>query len=44
MRPTLEQNQILSDIVSLLMADQNLNKRQLAALRSQQGNLYRGVG
>ena len=44
MQPTLEQNQILSDIVSLLMADQNLNKRQLAALRSQQGNLYRGVG
>ena len=44
MQPTLEQNQILSDIVSLLMADQNLNKRQLAALKSQQGNLYRGVG
>ena len=44
MAPTLEQNQILSDIVSLLMADQNLNKRQLAALKSQQGNLYRGVG
>jgi chromosome segregation ATPase len=44
MQPTLEQNRILSDIVSLLMADQNLNKRQLAALKSQQGNLYRGVG
>lgn len=44
MQPIIEQNQLLADLVSLEMSAQGISRRQLSALKSQQGNLYRGVG
>ena len=43
MAPIMEQNQLLADLVSLEMSAQGISRRQLSALKSQNGNLYRGI-